>query len=296
AYDQGARLHTNSWGDNEDAPVQNNYSATSQDVDEFMWNHKDSLVFFAAGSSGPRAGSVGSPSTAKSAVSVGATLRAAAADAMAGFSSCGPTADGRIKPEVTVPGVDIVYAGNDGNADSGTLVSSGTSMSSPGAAGLTALIRQYYTEGWYPAGRPNRAKRLTPSAALLRATLIHSAVDMADAAPVPAACQGWGRVQLDTVLYFPGQARKLWGKDDAAPFATGAVGQNRTYAFAVAAGEPLKVTLAWTDYPSTPAVTPNLNNDLDLIVTGPKGVVWKGNVFADGASVTGGDADRLNTL
>jgi hypothetical protein len=299
AYDQGARLHTNSWGDNEDAAVQNNYSATSQDVDEFMWNHKDSLIFFAAGNSGPRAGSVGSPSTAKSAVSVGATLRADAADAMAGFSSCGPTADGRIKPEVTVPGVDIVSAGNDGHADSdncGTLVSSGTSMSSPGAAGLTALIRQYYTEGWYPAGRPNRAKRLTPSAALLRATLIHSAVDMADAAPVPAACQGWGRVQLDTVLYFPGQARKLWVKDAAAPFATGAVGQNRTYSFAVAAGEPLKVTLAWTDYPSTPAVTPNLNNDLDLIVTGPKGIVWKGNVFADGASVTGGDADRLNTL
>src|SRR4029077_12461403 len=59
AYDQGARLHTNSWGDNEDAPVQNNKSATSQDVDEFMWNHKDSLVFFAAGNSGPRAGSVG---------------------------------------------------------------------------------------------------------------------------------------------------------------------------------------------------------------------------------------------
>ena len=43
-------------------------------------------------------------------------------------------------------------------------------------------------------------------------------------------------------------------------------------------------------------MTPNLNNDLDLIVTGPQGVVWKGNVFAGGASVSGGDADRLNTL
>src|SRR5262249_33047550 len=42
-YDQGARLHTNSWGDNENAAVQNNYSAGSQDVDEFMWNHKDFL-------------------------------------------------------------------------------------------------------------------------------------------------------------------------------------------------------------------------------------------------------------
>jgi hypothetical protein len=75
AYTQGARLHTNSWGDNENAAVQNNYSAASQDVDEFMWNHKDDLIFFAAGNAGPGTGSVGSPSTAKSAVSVGATLR-----------------------------------------------------------------------------------------------------------------------------------------------------------------------------------------------------------------------------
>ncbi len=75
AYSQGARLHTNSWGDNEDAFVQSNYTAASQDVDEFMWNHKDFLIFFAAGNSGPAAGSVSSPSTAKSAVSVGATER-----------------------------------------------------------------------------------------------------------------------------------------------------------------------------------------------------------------------------
>ncbi len=61
AYNQGARLHTNSWGDNENAAVQNNYSAGSQDVDEFMWNHKDFLIFFAAGNSGPGIGHGGQP-------------------------------------------------------------------------------------------------------------------------------------------------------------------------------------------------------------------------------------------
>ena len=116
AYNQGARIHTNSWGDNENAAVQNNYSAASQDVDEFMWNHKDFLIFFAAGNAGPGTGSVGSPSTAKSAVAVGATLRGTSADSMASFSSCGPTADGRIKPEITVPGSSIVSARNDTNA------------------------------------------------------------------------------------------------------------------------------------------------------------------------------------
>ncbi|HYO13222.1 MAG TPA: S8 family serine peptidase, partial [Thermoanaerobaculia bacterium] len=115
AYNQGARLHTNSWGDNENATVQNNYSAGSQDVDEFMWNHKDFLIFFAAGNSGPGTGSVGSPSTAKSGVSVGATLRSTSANSMASFSSCGPTLDGRFKPDVTVPGSSIVSANNDIN-------------------------------------------------------------------------------------------------------------------------------------------------------------------------------------
>jgi hypothetical protein len=302
AYSQGARLHTNSWGDNENAAVQNNYSAASQDVDEFMWNHKDFLIFFAAGNSGPGTGSVGSPSTAKSAVSVGATQRAESAGSMAPFSSCGPTADGRVKPEITMPGVGILSARNDGNAETdncGVISSSGTSMASPGAAGMTALIRQYYTEGWYPTGKRTRARRFVPSAALLRATLVSSAVNMAGAPAIPAACQGWGRVQLDRALYFAGQARKLWVKDDAASFATGAASQDRTYSFKIAAGEPLKVTLAWTDFPSTPAASVNLNNDLDLIVTGPAGTIWRGNVFAGGASAASAAdaaADRLNTL
>ncbi|MGH7339438.1 MAG: S8 family serine peptidase, partial [Candidatus Rokuibacteriota bacterium] len=283
AYDQGARLHTNSWGDNENAPVQNNYSAASQDVDEFMWNHKDFQIFFAAGNSGPGAGSVGSPSTAKSAISVGATLRGTSAESMASFSSCGPTADGRLKPEVTVPGSSIVSANNDGNVatnNCGTLSLSGTSMASPGAAGLAALIRQYYADGWYPTGGEVSTDGFTPSAALVRATLVNSAVSMANTTAIPANCQGWGRVLLENALFFTAQSRGLRVEDAAPPFATGSSGEDRTFTHTVAsAAEPLKITLAWTDFPSTPAANPNLNNDLDLRVTGPTGTLWLGNVF-----------------
>jgi hypothetical protein len=299
AYNQGARLHTNSWGDNENAAVQNNYSAGSQDVDEFMWNHKDFLIFFAAGNSGPGTASVGSPSTAKSGVSVGATLRSTSANSMASFSSCGPTADGRIKPEITVPGSSIISARNDGSTTTNnctTLSSSGTSMAAPGAAGLTALIRQYYTDGWYPSGSKVAANGFIPSAALLRGTLVNSAINMTSATAIPANCQGWGRVLLENALFFTGQARKLWVKDNATAFATGSTNEDRTYTFSVTAGEALKATLAWTDFPSTPAASVNLNNDLDLIVTGPTGTVWRGNVFSGGASATGGTADRRNTL
>jgi len=301
AYTQGARLHTNSWGDNENGAVQNNYTAASQDVDQFMWDHKDDLIFFAAGNAGPGTGSVGSPSTNKNGVSVGATLRGTSANSMASFSSCGPTDDGRIKPDITVPGSNIVSAGNDSSITTnncGTRTMSGTSMASPGATGLTALVRQYYTDGWYPTGAKTPANGFTPSGALLRATLVNSAQAMTGTGttPIPGNCQGWGRVLLDNALFFSADARKLQVVDDSTGFATGSVNVDRTFTYTVNSNtQALKVTLAWTDFPSTPAANPHLNNDLDLIVTGPAGT-FQGNVFSAGVSATGGSADRRNTL
>jgi subtilase family protein len=229
---------------------------------------------------------------------VGATLRGTSAESMASFSSCGPTTDGRIKPDVTVPGSSIVSAGNDFSSTTnncGTRTMSGTSMASPGAAGLTALIRQYYTDGWYPTGGKVAANGFTPSAALLKATLVNSAQSMTGTTAIPANCQGWGRVLLDNALFFTGEARKLWAKDDGS-FAAGSSGTTQSFTFSVAAGTPLKATLAWTDFPSTPAASINLIDDLDLEVTGPTGTLWRGNVFASGQSTTGGAADRRNTL
>ena len=229
AYTQGARLHTNSYGDNENAPIQNNYTAASQDVDEFMWNHKDFQIFFAAGNSGPAAGSVGSPSTAKNVVSVGATLRGTSAETMASFSSCGPTDDNRIKPDLTIPGTSIISAGNDGNVGTnncGEATMSGTSMASPAAAGFGALARQYFTDGFYPSGVATPADAFAPSSALVKATLLNSAQNMTGVAqPIPSNCQGWGRILLDNALYFPGDARRLWVKDDTVGFPTGSSGE-----------------------------------------------------------------------
>jgi subtilisin family serine protease len=299
AYTQGARIHTNSWGDNENAASQNNYTAASQDVDDFMFTHPDMLILFAAGNSGPGTGSVGSPSTNKNGISVGATLRAASANSMAGFSSCGPTRDNRIKPDLTMPGSGIISARNDGNVTTNncaTVSMSGTSMASPAAAGMAALVRQYYTDGNYPTGAPVTGNRFTPTAALVKATMLNSTAVMTGTGtgPVPNNCQGWGRVLLDDALFFSGDARAMFVADDAG-FPQGGAGQTRTFSLNVAAGQSLRVTLAWTDFPSTPAASINLNNDLDLTVSGPSGT-FLGNVFSASQSTTGGAADRRNNV
>src|SRR4030095_999745 len=63
-----------------------------------------------------------------------------------------------------------------------------------------------------------------------------------------------------------------------------------------ARGGPVKMTLAWTDYPSSTSAATNLVNDLDLIVTAPDGTTYTGNAFAGGWSVPGGAPDRLNNV
>jgi serine protease AprX len=93
----------------------------------------------AAGNSGPAKYTIGSPGAAANAITV-----AAVADVgemgfqLANFSSRGPTADNRTKPDIAAPGVNIMAA------DSGTtnqyVSMSGTSMATPFTAGSCALM------------------------------------------------------------------------------------------------------------------------------------------------------------
>jgi hypothetical protein len=160
---------------------------------------------------------------------------------------------------------------------------------------LKGALRQYYADGYYPTGTATPGNAFAPSAALVRSTLVNSAASMTGATAIPSSCQGWGRVLLDNALHFPTDTADLFVKDDATPFPGGSSNETRSYPVTIQAGTPLKATLAWTDFPSTPAAMPHLNNDLDLEVTGPGGT-FRGNVFSAGQSTTGGSADRLNTL
>ncbi|MDH3329960.1 MAG: S8 family serine peptidase, partial [Desulfobulbaceae bacterium] len=293
-YSAGAHLHSNSWG----ASV-NIYNTYARSTDLFMWEHKDFLALFSNGNSGDGEGTVGTPATSKNSVSVGATENGINAENLAGFSSNGPTADGRIKPTVTAPGVAIVSADSDGiknSYNSGTIAYSGTSMATPTVAGAASLVRQYYLDGYWPIGLPNPADGFEPSAALIKATLINSAQNMSGDytdGPIPSTGQGWGRINLSNTLHFFTDNNFLDIADIPAGLATGS---NWTQRYFSTGDQFLKVTLVWTDYPGFEGAAKTLVNDLDLQVTSPDGTIYRGNVFNDGISLPGGSADELNVV
>jgi len=102
------------------------------------------LCVVSAGNSGSHYQTIGSPGCVESALTVGACDKA---DAMAGFSSRGPTnTTFLIKPDVVAPGVNISTM----RLGEGTYLMSGTSASAPVVTGAAALLKQLHPS-WTPA-------------------------------------------------------------------------------------------------------------------------------------------------
>jgi subtilisin family serine protease len=186
---------------------------------------------------------------------------------LAAFSSRGPTQDGRIKPEIVAPGTNILSDCSHlsdasalwGRFNTDYCYSGGTSMSTPLVAGAAAVTRQYLQK-----------KFDNPSAALVKATLLHSAFDLYPGqygevgrehgqeilTHAPNADEGYGRVDIDNML-----KQRLTFVDEKSGVSTG---EQKTYQ--VPSGGVRKVTLVYTDYPASPATSAALVNNLDLEV------------------------------
>jgi subtilisin family serine protease len=284
AYAAGARVNSNSWG----SPHTTAYTLKARMHDDYAWENPDFLV---TRSMGNIASTIRPEAVAKSAMGIGATINGAGMEDMAGFSGRGPTADGRLKPNVVAPGSCLSSAGTGSN---NYACFSGTSMSTPAVAGAAGLVRDYLAKGFYPSGVANEADALEPSAALVRAILQVSGKQMTGSGSgsgFPNRDQGWGRVLLDDVLHFQGDARKLRIEEHADGLATG---ETASYTVTVAAGQSLRIMVAWNDRPGAAGANPAIINDLDLEVTGPGGT-YLGNAFVGNqVPPNQGSADRRN--
>lgn len=93
-------------------------------------------MFIAAGNNGVSA-QIGTPGSAEDVITVGALDKDTS---IAVYSSQGPTEEGRIKPNIAFVGSDVMSA--EANSGDGYVGFSGTSMATPGAAGVAALMYQ----------------------------------------------------------------------------------------------------------------------------------------------------------
>jgi hypothetical protein len=142
----------------------------------------------------------------------------------------------------------------------------GTSMATPLAAGAVALIRQYL-----------RKERLSPSASLVKAALIHTALRKPyryTAVTGSTLCdfeQGWGHLNLKPFISEPDGLKMQF--IDGQGLSTGEL---KEYLFEVSdISLPFKATLVYTDYPGGSII-----NNLNLIVSTPNGKDYHGNQFS----------------
>ncbi|WP_439402685.1 S8 family serine peptidase [Bradyrhizobium sp. DASA03068] len=203
----------------------------------------------------PNFRSITPPGTGKNVITVGAID--ADNNDMTEFSSWGPTADGRIKPDVVAPGCRQLGAGEQGIVSAvpatGIGRMCGTSMAAPAVAGTVALLIEKMGKLGF------QKSDVYPST--YKALLIHGAEDLGR--PGPDFVYGFGRVRLIPTLTL---------MDQKAFFQATVARENEIQTRVVVVPpnrKRLKVTLAWDDRATGPFTSEALTNDLDLLLVSP---------------------------
>ena len=248
----GIDIANNSWGKVE----WNAYKEYDAALDGIVRGElgKPISMVWAVGNEG-KWSTVFSTAAAKNVVTVGATN--SDDNSLWASSDKGPTADGRLKPDVVAPGCETggaIWSTLPGNRYGGAC---GTSMAAPSVSGTMALI----LEKW----RATYGRDPLPST--IKGLLLHTAKDLGT--PGPDYAFGYGLIDA-------GAAVDLVGGDTSGGTAidnmTCEQGRRDAFILNVASdAKALKVTLVWGDYPGDPLAGRALVNDLDLVVTGPDG-------------------------
>ena len=300
AVANGAVIHSDSWGDDTEA-----YTLRSAEFD--LWHREVpwSLAFIAPGNNPSK---FYEPANARNVVSVGGTLSDNSTN-LYSSSSKGPTEEGLRGNFIATPAVGITSASADGNLSSfndDMRSSTGTSMSTPLGASITAVIQQMVQDGWFTE------EGFVPSGPQLRVLLALSA-DSLPAGVAPDAEQGWGRPNLANLIdYDENSSANIWihdsfmmnetirmglinewlaangsrpleqvieskwnGSDAQGPFLK--QGENTSWNLTLIPGEDLEVILSFNQRPFGA-----VSDDLDVSVVLPNGTVIGSNESLEG--------------
>ena len=212
AYQQNARISSNSWGANSAGAYTTNsqaYDILVRDAQAGTGGNQQMLVVFSAGNSGSGAQTIGAPASGKNVLTVGASegvrshsaanggdagntagndgcaiadTGADSANDMATFSSRGPTADGRVKPDIVAPGTHItgmsyVAAGQDpasplnglGTVDAGYRADGACAMPNASTTPANRFFPVNPAQRWYTtsSGTSHSAPAVSGAAALI---------------------------------------------------------------------------------------------------------------------------------
>ena len=230
----GAVIHSNSWGDDTTA-----YTARTSDFDAWALAMPWSLSFIAPGNTGS---DLLEPANGRNIAAIGASVKSAEMERWSA-SSTGPTEAGTNGIFALAVGTSIQSARADGIADSynsGLRTSSGTSMATPGAAGVAAIIQQMVEQGWISGNEvrtnssmsaiaPNwsvedygnasllLAEGFTPSGPMLRALLALSTTQLPEeernggqgSQDLQNVHDGWGQLNLSALIDFDAVTTEL---------------------------------------------------------------------------------------
>ncbi|MDX6189435.1 S8 family serine peptidase [Flavobacterium sp. Fl-318] len=195
-------------------------------------------------------------------------------DMISGYSSFGPTIDGRLVPQIAAVGSDVYSLAY----SNGYQVMSGTSMATPGTSGTIALLYERYKNIYGEK----------PLASLMKALVTNTAIDAGN--PGPDYKYGFGN--LNGLRAIKALDKKMFY---TATVAGGAVYEKE---IVVPVGlVSLKVMLAYSDVAGTPGSTSVQVNDLDIKIVkdGTTTLPWILNPTTPNANATRG-VDTMNNI
>lgn len=366
AYASGARISSNSWG----AAVGGAYNADSQTYDALVRDaqtgtagNQPMVIVFAAGNSGSGSQTIGSPGTGKNVLTVGAAENvrshndsnggnagnttgadgcntadtgADSANDIIGFSSRGPTSDGRFKPDIVGPGTHVTgmaYIAAGAENPLTPVNNTGTGDPSFRGDGVCALpgsnatyANRFFpvTQRWYTtsSGTSHSTPALAGAAALVYQQFINNPGYLsAHRAPAGSAPPSPAMVKA----YLVNSARYMTGvsANDTLPSMNQGMGSgNLGVAFDgvqriirdqvpadrfTASGQARRFYATVTDATKPVRVTLSWTDEPGAtagaayvnnldLIVRANGLTYRGNVFSGANSVSGGSADIRNNV